>query len=187
MSTTPSENKNFYWHCQVAALLLQSFPRQNAATRAHARNAIRMATLAATGKYGIPYATKGAHEKRAISARNWHELGLIREHVFPVSQVYDKVVSETSSRYAPSWAEISGSLTQDDMANWNVPAATSEPAPLSARIARIVRDHSVLAWITHEEDALLRKNGLGKAMPANYQGDDLHARYHVCGIELIKL
>ena len=187
MATSSSEDTNFYWHCHVAALLLESLPQQNAATRAHTRNAIRMATLTAIGKKGIHYATKAAYEKKENSGKNWDQIGLKCEHIFPVSLIHKKVLSEASNGHATSWAELLGSLTQSDIANWNVPSTKSDAAPLSARIAKVVREHSVLAWVTDEDDILLSKKGLSKSMPDNYQGDNLHARYQACGIELIKL
>jgi len=187
MSTTSSENKNFYWHCQVASFLIEGFPQLNAATRAHVRNAIRMATLTARGKNGIPYATKGAIQERLKAGKDWHQLGLIREHVFPVSLIYDKVLADIATNEKTSWSDVIGSLTTEDHTNWNVPEDQSTFAPKSAKIAKIVRDHTVLAWITKKEDTALRAKGFSKSMPSNCDPRDLHARYSTCGLELIEI
>jgi hypothetical protein len=180
-----SENRNFYWHCQSAALLIETLP-QNPATLANIRQAIRLATCNAIGKRGISLATQGAHNLKRSSDKDWYKLGLIREHVYPVNLVCEKALAEALNKTPVRWDELLGTLTNSDLSYWNY-EGQSGMAPLSAKIAKIVRENTVIAWATREDDAELKRKGLNKKMPADYREGDLHARYHACGLDLIPI
>lgn len=188
MTYTDTEASYFYWHCATAALVLSSM-ELNTATRAHASNAIRMATLNAVGKRGVRYASAAAFEKYQLEGKDWSKLGLIREHVFPVSTILAKAVDAHRNEEVYSWRELTHHMVDEDFTRWNVLDSDSHldsRAPLSAVIAALVRRHTVLAWVTKQENDRLKEEGLSKSMPADY-GDDLLARYAVCKIDLVDL
>jgi hypothetical protein len=84
------------------------------------------------------------------------------------------------------WQELLGTLTKSDPSYWNY-EDQDDLAPLSAKIAKTVRENTVIAWATPEDDAKLKRRGLSKKMPADYAEGDLHARYRACGLELIPI
>lgn len=80
------------WHCRVAALLLRELP-QNPHTKHHVRGAIREASVAIKGKHrrlpeGVEFFSANARDQLARGKK----LGLVREHVVPVSVINKKVV-----------------------------------------------------------------------------------------------
>lgn len=188
MTATKSEARHFHWHCRTAAELLDRL-EFNTATGAHIGRALRMATLTAVGKAGIHFASRGAHLRKGESGKDWPALGLIREHVVPVSVVLHKVRDAHASKAPITWRELVPHLAQEDLHHWEVIDSDhflDTLAPFSAIVATIVRQSTVLAWITGEDNALLRRHGLTKTMPANHDGDAL-ARYKACAIELVRL
>lgn len=189
MGYTNTEAGYFYWHCTVAAILIEQLEKRNAATNSHVQRAVRMATETARGKRGVQYASRSANERRTLSQGAWAGLGLTKEHVVPVSVITRRIIDEYDSGRKYAWSDILDVFTQHDLENWGVVDSDSfhsEVAPLSAIIASIVRRSAVLAWITKDEDTLLKKRGLTKTMPVGAEDDDL-ARYKACGIELIRL
>lgn len=188
MTYTHKEAGYFYWHCTTAALILSTI-ELNTATRVHVANAVRMATLNAAGKRGIRYASKAAFEKYRAEGTDWTRLGLIREHVFPISTILSLIVEVHTEDRIHSWRELVPYLKDEDLVAWNVvesDAMHDARAPLSAVIAALVRRFTVLAWITGAEDDMLKDKGLTKSMPPGY-GDDLLARYRACGIDMVDL
>lgn len=188
MEYTSTEASYFYWHCTVAAILIEQLDR-NTATNSHVQRSIRMATETAIGKRGVQYASRSANELRMTSAGSWGGLGLVREHAVPVSVIAQRVIEHYDSGEKYAWRDILDVFTEDDLENWKVvdsDSFQSQAAPLSAIVASIVRRSAVLAWITKDEDALLKKKGFTKSMPSGADSDAL-ARYKACGIELIPL
>ena len=188
MKYTKAEARHFYWHCVTAALLIENL-ENNTAANAHVTRAIRMATLTAAGKDGVHFASRGAHDRRPSPASDWAGLGLIKEHVVPVSVIALEVreVHRAGTKYV--WRQLVHGLTQHDLENWQVIDSDEfleQEAPLSALVAFIVRRSTKLAWITKEENTRLSRQGLTKVMPLDH-GDDLLARYKACKIELIEL
>jgi hypothetical protein len=178
-----SEIQNFHWHCDVAALLLKTFPLEPA-VRSNLAHAIRLATFCCTGKNGIRYATRRAYDKQRETGGDWYKLGLIREHVFPVGQVVSRVVQDIVS--PPSTRSgLLEHLVAEDLQRW--PLVEGQPVTDGAAIAALVRKHSLIAWATEEDDEALRKAGLAKKMPPMPGGFDPFARYRHCGIEWIDL
>ena len=105
----------------------------------------------------------------------------------PVSVITRRIIKQYDSGAKYAWSDIVDAFTQHDLNNWKVIDSDlfqSQVAPLSAIIASMVRRSAVLAWITKEEDALLKKKGLVKTMPVGAERDEL-ARYKACGIELV--
>ena len=188
MSYTLREARYFYWHCSTAAILLDSL-ELNTATRVHLNNAVRMATLNAAGKSGIRLASASASALLTGTSGKQSPKGLIREHVVPVSVISGQVVDAWSSRVQYAWRELVPSLKDEDLKNWKVVNSDyflDSTAPFSAVIATFVRDRTLLAWVTSEDNTRLREGGLSKSMP-DYLPDDPRARYQVCEIELIDL
>lgn len=188
MGYTKSEAKHFYWHCVTAALLIEKL-EHNTATLAHIGRAIRMATITARGKNGVQYASRNAFKIKAGSSGDWSTLGLIREHAVPVSVITERILGVHSSGVRYSWRELAHQLAQDDLERWDVVDSDyvlDQAAPFSATIAAIVRQCTALAWITPEEDDLLRLKGLVKTMPPGCE-DEVLARYKACDIELVPL
>lgn len=58
--------------------------------------------------------------------------------------------------------------------------------PTEEEIVKIVKEWTIIAAITQEEDADLRKGKLSKTMPKNWNGCDLFARYRKVGIQVPK-
>jgi hypothetical protein len=52
-------------------------------------------------------------------------------------------------------------------------------------LVELVSLYSVMALVTREEDSLLRKRGLAKRMPEDWDGKDALARYRAAGISLM--
>jgi hypothetical protein len=189
MRYTKSEANYFYWHCKTAALLIEQLEEKNTATCSHIQRAIRMASETAIGKDGVQYASHHAHQQKPPSRKHWSGLGLTREHVVPVSVIAKRVLDAHDAGVERPWRELIGGLTQDDIQNWSVihsDDSLCQRAPFSALIATIVRRSAIFAWVTKDEDLKLKKEGLTKAMPPNFENDDL-ARYKFCQIELIPL
>lgn len=183
-SPHPSETQNFHWHCEVAALLLKSFPLEPA-VRSNLAHAIRLGTLCCTGKNGIRYATRRAYEKQRASGGDWYKLGLIREHVFPVGLVVSRVVNDAVSPPSEQRSELLEHLVPEDLMRW--PLIRGQLVDGAAAIAALLRKHSLIAWATEEDDKELKAKGLAKKMPPMPGGFDPFARYRHCGIEWIDL
>jgi len=58
--------------------------------------------------------------------------------------------------------------------------------PNADMIQNIVVDWSLLSVITNNEDLLLKKAGLSKSMPNDWDGADKYARYKEVGIQVIE-
>ncbi|WP_282271962.1 hypothetical protein [Stenotrophomonas sp. PS02298] len=174
----------FYWHCEVAALVLNTLPG-NPATKHHVRNALRMATLAATGPKGVGFASERAHQTKALSAKNWDKCGLIREHVIPIGEVYEKVfrslafpIIHNDLGKPPGFMPVSEGRIK--LRAGQSTLALGNPRPW--QIAQILQQWTLLAYITKEEDQLLRERKLHDRMPAGWDGQDKFSRYSECGI-----
>lgn len=187
MSYTEAEADYFFWHCACAALVLEKLVL-NTATRVHLNNAIRMATLNAVGKNGIRLASPSAAEQISLTTRA-PTAGLVREHVVPVSVIAGEVEAIFKAGTLYAWRELVPFLRQEDLVQWEVIDSDDfldSAAPLSAVIASIVRERSLLAWVTKRDEAILRKAGYAKAMPSHLP-DDPRGRYTACGIELVDI
>ncbi len=189
MTYTQEEANYFYWHCRIAALLIEQFADSNTATDSHVHRAVRMATETAVGKRGVRFASQRAKEIMGSNNGAKPGQGLVREHAVPVSVITRQIRDAYASNEVHTWGALMGALTEEDLKNWGVVCSSStlsQDAPFSAVIARIVRESTVLAWITLEEERELRKRGLVKAMPPGYDGDVL-ARYKFCRIDVMPL
>jgi hypothetical protein len=175
---TRAEASYFLRHCEVAALLLDAFSPLDPATSSHVVRAIRMATLNAAGKNGVSHASTQARKRKEATGKPWHQCGLIKEHAVPVSLIYRRVLDAFSAMGLgdPSLVDLSD-LAADEQ-------AFARRNPKAWSIAKIVREETVLAWITADEDAELRKRGLQRCMPPGWdESQSRFARYETCGIE----
>ena len=187
LTYTDREAHHFYWHCCTTAILLDNLP-QNTATQAHVNNAVRMATLNAKGKNGISLASASASALLAERQGKKTE-GLIREHVVPVSVIVAQVKVAWSSGAKRTWRELIPHLKPHDLDNWAVVDTDlflDSAPPFSAVVAALVRENTVLAWVTPEDNVRLSERGLRKSMPKHLPFSP-HARYEACEIELVDL
>ena len=188
MTATKSEATNFYWHCRVAAAIAK-FPK-TPATSANARHAVRMATLNAAGRKGINLASSKARSARQTSGKNWSACGLIKEHLVPISTIFDIVLRELDNPEPRRWADYVDVPTDQNLTLWGIPAnwvTTLEAVPDELVIARVIKDNTALAWIHKDDDMKLRAAGYTKCMPQDWNGRDRYARYKACGIELVDI
>lgn len=51
-------------------------------------------------------------------------------------------------------------------------------------VVAMAEGHAAIVQITREEDERLRRAGLVKTMPVDWDGEDIYARYHAVGIEI---
>lgn len=185
-----AEPEYFMWHCEVAALVLGSLPG-NPATKHHVRSALRQATLAATGRSGIAYASHGAKAAKDARGEDWGRCGLVREHVVPVGQIHDQVMKALASPVIHhTTGEGPPGLLSPDALPGRLRHGDSLLVlgnPRAWQIAEIVRKWTVMAWISKDEDTRLREMKLHDRMPAGWDGCDLFARYKACGLEWTKI
>lgn len=192
---TSSELVNFYWHCAAAAQLIEQLPR-NAATGRISRFAVRSATEALTGKNGIPYASVAAHRAFAANGGRWEGCGLIREHAIPIGHVYRELVAALSVQRSDADLADAKRRLDAELAGVSAKAGALAGFPGNPRVAfvvDIIRTSTTLAWLSGEEDALLKKRlgdgskSLNQRMPPHWDGKDHLARYRFCEIEVLPI
>lgn len=188
MGTTAAETTNFFWHCQVAVKLIDELP-DTTASKGHALRAVRMATLCAAGKNGVQYASDKARTKREAQGKPWGTSGLIKEHVIPANLVRTLVLDEL--RATRDQEPVAFSLDDSNKnANWLTPEVIEHfrQHPRAWQAAQVIRDWTLLAWITHEEHRELERKGLGECMPANWTPEQHRfARYTACNIAVSRI
>jgi hypothetical protein len=191
MTATSTEVTNFFWHCLVAAKVIDEFP-ENAATKAHALHAVRMATLCAAGKNGVQYASAEARIAKQEKGERWDQCGLIKEHIVPVSLVRTLVHSELKATRDNAQTASPLALSDQDIQGFT-PAVIVlfQRNPRAWQVARIIREWTLLAWITEQEngrfDDKLRHGGISirKRMPKGWnEKQSRFARYAACEIVL---
>lgn len=191
-STKQPDIEKFFHYCNVAAKIIDELPR-NTTTRACALFAIRRASNCYAGKNGIRFVSAGALARHKEVGAPWHQLGLIKEHVVPVSLMRKKTTaalqalsSDAGTAPPPFTEEAAPELPP------NV-AALFQQHPRAWQVGRIVRDWTILAWITGEENARFNDKpkydgiSLIKRMPLDWDGKDPFARYTAAGIELVAM
>lgn len=193
MKATPSEATNFFWHCLMAAKVMDELPK-NTATKSHAVHAVRMATLCAAGRNGVQYASDAAIKLREAENKPWERCGLIKEHVVPVSLVRERVYDElkaTRGQAAPNPFQPAG---EDADALTSEVIALFQHHPRAWQVARIISEWTHLAWITKLEnerfDDKARHGGISlrKRMPNGWTEEQGRlARYDACGIVLSRI
>lgn len=188
----PSELVNFYWHCAVVTQLIQQFP-PNSATKSDTRWAIRKATESLTGKNGVPYASLAAQEARALNAGRWEGCGLVREHAIPVGHIYREIVGALSKEWSET--DLAAGKLRLDAEMKRIPARHGAFSGFPdnaciAIVADVIRAATTMAWLTQQEDQLLKERvdnsseSLNKRMPPGWDGVDALARYRHCGIKV---
>lgn len=183
---TIDNTNGMYWHCEVAAMVLNQFP-MNPCTKQHVRESIRYATLSA---HGPPRFV--SHEAKPILDEG-NTRSLVREHVVPVSIVIGKVLERArpfidfkdgSHRFMPVDKNSQWRLARTESGSERVLALGNLRA---WEIAEIVKKWSVLAWVTKSEDQRLRDASLHSKMPSDWNGTDIFSRYEKCDISWISL
>ncbi|HFL2038784.1 TPA: hypothetical protein ACXIGC_000146 [Stenotrophomonas maltophilia] len=192
---TPAELANFYWYCAAAAQLIEQLPG-NAATRSVSRHAVRNATNALTGNKGVPYASVAARKVCMANGGSWERCGLRREHAIPVGHIHRELVAAIwAPRSDLALAEARGRL-DEEMAATPVKSGAFAGFPSNPRIAivvDIIRASTALAWLTEEEDDLLKARlgdgswSLNQRMPPGWDGKDPLARYRFCKIDVLEI
>jgi hypothetical protein len=188
MTTKPTEAVNFFWHCLMAAKIIDELP-ETTATKSHAVHAIRMATVCAVGKEGVLYASDAARSTKEAAGKDWHKCGLVREHVVPVSLMREFVVGKLkTTRDDGAAIDISSEDTQGLTPEV---IALFRQHPRAWLVAQVIREWTILAWITESEDERFddkaRHGGksIRKRMPTEWrEAQGRFARYDACGIEL---
>ena len=188
MGTTAAEATNFFWHCHVAVKLIDELP-ETTATKGHALRAVRMATLCAAGSNGVQYASDKARMKREAHGKPWGKCGLIKEHVIPASLVRTLVLEELKATRDPELVAFS-LVDSNENANWLTPEVIAQfrQYPRAWQAAKIIRDWTLLAWVTDHEHKELDGRGLGERMPTGWApGQDRFARYTNCNIAVSRI
>jgi len=192
MTATPTENTNFFWHCLVAAKLIDELP-SNAATSSHSLRAVRMATVCAAGRNGVQFASHAARERQESTAKHWDQCGLIKEHVVPVSLIHALVQGALKSTRAVDPAKAAG-IPDEDLGGLTAGVVDLfRKHPRAWLVAKIVQDWTLLAWITESEnerfdDKTRHGMSLRKSMPQGWTEDqDRFARYNACEIAVSKI
>ena len=189
MTTTKSEALNFYWHCEVAALVIRRLP-VTTATRNNSLHAVRKATLCAAGRQGVTHASAMARAHQQSLSQPWSACQLIQEHAVPVGYIHQRVRAALATDVDDEAARTARQAMTDDLAANGVPAAAIAALPLTAdacRVAEIVRGLTQLAWLTTDEHDALRRHSLHKDMPRDWDGVDRFARYRVCAIDVAEV
>ena len=191
MHANPTEITNFFWHCEVAARMTDEF-EDGTVTKSYQLRAVRMATDCCAGRRGVQYASDKARAKRESRGKPWEKSGLIKEHVIPVGVVRGLVDTElrgTIVRAGTVAPLILSELETQGLTPKVVDLFQNHPRAWT--VARIIRNWTVHAWITEEEDkrfddtALHDGISIRKRMPKGWNtGLDRFARYQACGIEI---
>ncbi|WP_293707536.1 hypothetical protein [Stenotrophomonas sp. UBA7606] len=184
-----SDALNFYWHCVIAAKLIDELPPSTAA-KSHALRAVRMATLCATGRNGVQYASDEAIRIKSLEGKRWEKCGLIKEHAFPVSLVCKRVYAELKTNQ--EGPEVgTGPSENEDLGLTPETIALFQTSPRAWQVALIIREWTHVAWITKEEedrfDDKKRHDGISirNRMPKNWTDDQSRfARYDACSISI---
>lgn len=187
-----SEALNFYWHCVIAAKLIDELAPSTVA-KSHALRAVRMATLCVTGRNGVQYASDEAIRIKSSEGKRWEDCGLIKEHTFPVSLVYKRVYAELqANREAPKGT--CGPSEHEGLGLTPETIALFQTSPRAWQVALIIREWTHVAWITKEEDDRFddksRHDGISirKRMPKKWTEDQSRfARYDACEIPVSRI
>lgn len=185
----PAEALNFFWHCRVAVKLIDEL-QDTTVTKAHALHAVRMATLCAAGRNGVQYASEGARMIKGDQTKHWEKFGLVKEHAIPVRLVRTLVLNDLRATSDGAQAAVPLVLSEQDMQGLTPKViALFRQHPRAWQAARIIREWTLLAWITKDEDARFddkaRHGGISlrDRMPTGWTHDqDRFARYNSCGI-----
>lgn len=178
----PDGGNLIFWHCQVAAMLLNYCP-MNPATKHHVRSAVREATKLIRPTY------------RSVAAAAQREAGqssgLIREHAIPVSIIVGKVMAlcgpwvmvDLTGRTAGFMGDgESGNLNRTPLGGSRSMRAVGMVT--AAQIMDVVRELTFCVEITKCEDGRLSGAGLRDRMPDDWDGRNRLARYECADIKL---
>jgi len=152
-----------------------------------------MATLCATGRNGVQYASDEAIRVKNSEGKHWEECGLIKEHALPVSLVCKRVYAELkANRQAP--IGTCGPCEDGGLALTPEAIALFQANPRAWQVALIIREWTHIAWITKEEDGRFddrsRHGGISirNRMPKDWtEGRSKFARYDACEIPVSRI
>lgn len=182
MPATLTESNNFLWHCRVAAKLMDELP-EHTVTKSHAVRAVRMATLCHAGKSGVRYVSSRAIAIKENKKKSWEKCGLIKEHIVPVSFIFEQVRRELNgnrehARTIPTLSQCAPSDLPSHV------FAEFQQHPRAWQVAQVVREWTYLAWITRDDEKLFDDKNLHegisvrKCMPRNWNpNQDRFSRY----------
>lgn len=182
MSRESSADRLLFWHCNVAAILLNQCP-MNPATKHHVRSAIREAThqIRPAGR------STGAQRLRDSGRAG----GLIREHAVPVSIIVGKVmelcgpwvvIDETNRAAGFVDGRVAGDINRISLGSTR--RATALGHVTVEQVIALIETLAICVEITREEDSWLAGAKLRDRMPEGWDGKNLFARYEHVGIEL---
>ncbi len=186
MTAKPSEATNFFWHCLVAAKLMDELPDVTV-RNAHFVHAVRKATVCSVGAQGVRYASDAARIQREVEGKKpWGACGLVKEHAVPVSEIGKRV--RVALREAPATTPLPLSEAQTRELPPTV-VADFRQHPRAWQVASVVREWTLLAWITPAEDARFDDKtahggiSIRKCMPVGWtESHGRLARYDACRI-----
>lgn len=189
IASEPDGFRALYWHCEVAAMLLNEFPR-NVTTNQHLRNAIRFATSSVMAK--PRHASESA--LRQMNDSDSSTKGLVKEHTIPVGTIISILLNQThpiirvTDRMDPHFVPTS------ENAKWGLARSEKNQEKVIVlgnirawEIAEIIKKWSVVSWITQSEDQSLRDRKLHDRMPPEWDGSNVFARYDACGIKCLMI
>lgn len=190
MPAKPSEITNFFWHCWVAAKLLDE-PQDSTVIRSHILNAVRKATDCWAGRNGVQYASDDARALKHRLGLPWEQCGLRKEHVIPVGVVKKFVYEELQRPIAVNGAMDRLALSDHEMTGLTPDVVELfHQNPRAWSVARVIRDWTLHAWITIKEDQRFddkARHGLSirSRMPQGWTPDqDRFKRYLDCDIKV---
>ena len=193
MAASVSEINNFFWHCLVAAKLLDELRRETV-TKSHILHAVRKATDCWAGRNGVQYASDDARAQKERIGKHWEKCGLRKEHVIPVRVVNQFVYEELMLPI--STTGVSEPLVLSDQEMQGLTPEVVElfhQHPRAWTVARIIREWTLHAWITIPEDHCFddkSKHGFSirHRMPQGWTRDqDRFKRYSDSGIRVSRI
>lgn len=191
---TAAEITNFFWHCLVAARLMYEF-EDTTVTRSHFANAVRKATVCWIGRNGVRYASQPALARKNALGEHWERCGLVKEHAVPVAIAQAEVRKELKARFSSeNPAESPAELPHEVQGLTPEVVQLFQQNPRAWAVAQVIREWTLLAWITKEEDEKFdekdRHGGISirKRMPKDWnRNQSRFARYDACDITVSEI
>ncbi len=186
-----SEQINFFWHCRIATMLHDELPLTTVRNAVFVE-AVRMATHCHLGANGVQYASQAAIDAAGPApTRKWSGKDLTKEHVVPVAVIAGFVREALDQPPPVNGSDLSG---LDEAAYPTEVTRLFREQSRAWQMARVVRDWTLMAWITREENDRFsdkaRHSGksIAARMPSGWTRDHCRfKRYTDCDIHLLPL